>query len=409
MQPTQALPVETWAQALSQARIEQGLDLGTLARELMLSLAQIRGIEAGQTNAFHAQNYYLRGVQRYAERLQITLDPDPGTFQASDAASLRNRAPQRAQGIAQRQSSPANALQLPTGRAHGARLGRWLVILVILLVGAGVYMAVDEGWPAKPIEDMLASQSADSSASNPSSAESGTPRQSASEPTQTATTQTGSTRVSQPPPAGASTGTSVVTVDLGSAGNDATLASGSAPSVNSQPAPLANPDTASASDASAQPASASPTTPGSTQAGSDASMQSSATSTGTGPLSDQPAAGTDQSTQAISAAGTQTAMTTSGAPDQPSPQNSAIADEIVLRFNDDCWVELRRTDGASEQGIFKSGDEIRVPASEVDRLVLGNAMAVQATRGGKPFDMNQFTRGGSVARISGQALSQTAP
>jgi len=390
MQPTQALPVETWAQTLSQARVEQGLDIGTLARELMLSMAQIRGIEAGQTGAFHAQNYYLRGVQRYAERLQITLDPDPGTFQASDAASLRNRAPQRAQGIVQRQSSPADALQLPSGRSHGARLGRWLVILVVLLIGAGVYMAIGEGWPSKPIEDMVAGKSSNSSP--------GVGDQDQSSASAAAAESTGTAPATATQPA---SGTSVVTVNLGTAeiGTPSGTSSVAVPADASSGAPEQEIGNNAGTTLK----------PGAEHSDQGTRLTQNVTPSITGAMPDQASASLTQPIDSPNETDTQSSSPSDGASTQPLNQDSAVADEIVLRFNDDCWVELRRADGTSEQRIFNPGDEIRVAANEVDRLVLGNATAVQAIRAGKPFDVMQFTRGGTVARISGQALSQTAP
>lgn len=357
MASNQVLPLETWAQTLAQARRAQGLDLNTLARELMLSLAQIRGIEAGSTDAFHAQNYYLRGVQRYAERLQIRLDPDPREFQATDAASLRNTAPQRAKGIADRQSTPAGAAHLPNVRADGSRLGRLVALVVIVLLGAGIYLAVGEGWPSKPINDLMTRTESDSSSKTPAKPSSGAPA-------------AGSLTTSVP---AADSRSTVATVVLPSTATGNMKSAGMTSQTQSQ-----------ASSNTGTPAAPAPTTD--MRQSDKVSAQSLEPA---GPVATAP----------ISPAGVEGGALRTGAP----------IDQLVLSFKDECWVELRRKDGSTEQKIYKPGEQLQIATDEIGSMVIGNAAGVSATRAGKPLNLSQFTRGGNVARLNPQSLSQPSP
>lgn len=52
-------------------RIERGLDLQSVARALIMSVAQIRGIESAEQAAFHNSSFFLRGIEKYAHYLSI--------------------------------------------------------------------------------------------------------------------------------------------------------------------------------------------------------------------------------------------------------------------------------------------------------------------------------------------------
>ena len=361
MQSTETLPVKSWGQVLAQARAEQSRDLGTISRELLLSLAQLRGIETGQTHAFHGQNFYLRAVQKYADHMHITLDPPVSDFQdASPSGTRHTKSLHRASGIASHQSSPPNALHMPAQRPHGARLGRWMILLVLGLVGAGVYMAVSEGWPSRPIDEIVAHKEG-SSASLSVNRSAITPLDTTSDIRSDNT----STSISVP----ASTSSSTVSLEKAAAQTAAqTTSQTNAQSDNTQ------------SQSAAAAASASTAAPVTEPAAVQASANGPA-SPATGPTTVQ----------------------------TPSPDRT-VTDELVLTFNQECWVELLQTNGQSQQRIYKPGEELRVSADQVERLVLGNAQAIQAQRAGKPFDVTQFIRGsGSVARIDAQALARTTP
>ena len=346
MQSTETLPLKSWGQALAQARAEQSRDLGTISRELLLSLAQLRGIESGQTHAFHAQNFYLRAVKKYADHLHVTLDPPVSAYQESSPSGTHHtKSLQRASGIASRQSSPPNALHMPAQRPHGARLGRWMILLVLGLVSTGVYMAVIEGWPSRPIDEIVAHK--DGGPGEPS----GNP-------------------IAAAPPAAAP--------PLNKTSNDSSDRTSTSISV---PAPTSS-SSASLSKSAVQ-----------------APLQTNA----------QPDRAQVQSTGAVTSESANSPATGPSTVQTPSPDR-AVPDELVLTFNQECWVELLQTNGQSQQRIYKPGEELRVATDQVERLVLGNAQAIRAQRAGKPFDVTQFTRGtGSVARIDAQALSRTTP
>lgn len=386
MQSTETLPSQSWGQALAQARVQQNRDLGTISRELLLSLAQLRGIEGGQTHAFHGQNFYLRAVEKYAAHLNVTLDPPVSTFQLSSAPGTHPASsPQRASGIARRQSTPPNALQMPAQRAHGARLGRWMALLILALVGAGVYMAVSEGWPSRTVDAVVAQKDGSPADTTGSQVATGT----------TSSAATGTATSSAPAPAPMAASTSIAT--SGGTGS---------------PAPSAAPANAQA-DQAQEPAN--PTAPVAHQTPFATNLQIQSAG-----LANK-GAGSPQ----VSANGSETAATNpatvvganlgesqvaSPGPSSDTTPNRAITDEIVLTFDQECWVELLQTDGQSQQRIYKPGEELRIAADQVQRLVLGNAQAIRAQRAGKPFDVTQFTRGsGSVARIDAQALARTAP
>jgi len=126
------------------------------------------------------------------------------------------------------------------------------------------------------------------------------------------------------------------------------------------------------------------------------------------------AAVTDPASETANSTNPQTTPTAQAAPD-PEPDSTPEPppappppppDVIQASFNADCWVEIRRVDGTTEQGIYKPGQSVTVDVADIERLTFGNAAAVSATRAGEPFDVLAYTRGGNnVARISKQALN----
>ena len=349
MLSTESPPAESWGQALAQARAQQRRDHGTISRELLLSLAQLRGIEAGQTHAFHAQNFYLRAVQKYADHLNVTLDPPVSNFQEATLSGTHHpKSMHRASGIARRQSSPPNALHMPSAGAHGARLGRWMVLLVLGLVAAGVYLAVGEGWPSRSIDEITPQNGVN-----------------LSDPTADRVATTPATPAAVPM---ASTVTSAT---------DSTFATAEpVQQLTTQTAPPASTPTDVPPNTQSQSVQGTTIAPVKAQTGATAS--------------EPPAASSPAVTSVI--------------------PGRVVTDELVLTFNQECWVELLQTNGQSQQRIYKPGEELRIAADQVERLVLGNAQAIGAQRAGKPFDVTQFIRGsGSVARLDAQSLSRTAP
>ncbi|MBB1087652.1 DUF4115 domain-containing protein [Lysobacter sp. SG-8] len=79
----------------------------------------------------------------------------------------------------------------------------------------------------------------------------------------------------------------------------------------------------------------------------------------------------------------------------PVPEDKAL----VLRFNDESWVELSDADGKSiEKGLLAAGEERRFEPGRVASVKLGNAAAVDVRAGGETVDLEAFSRG-TVARF----------
>jgi len=147
MREESSLPLEAWASALSDARRVRGLDLTQTARELLLSPAQLRGIESASLNAFHGEGYYLRAVEKYAKFLQVELVPPLEGLEQTDSQIALKRFNKGATVVtlAKREMSMGTTLEEPTGRR--TRLGLWLVLTLGVVVAVGAYLAIDEGWP----------------------------------------------------------------------------------------------------------------------------------------------------------------------------------------------------------------------------------------------------------------------
>ena len=150
MQDIEQLPLQQWAEQLKQARGNANLDINTLAQTLMLSSAQLRGLENGSLSAFHGPGYYLRAVEKYARQLDIILDPPVTELRLTDSQIALNRVKNQpsADKLAKRESRTLGIKAMP--RSHGgSRIGVWLGGLLIVLVGAGTWMAISEGWPGR--------------------------------------------------------------------------------------------------------------------------------------------------------------------------------------------------------------------------------------------------------------------
>jgi hypothetical protein len=75
------------------------------------------------------------------------------------------------------------------------------------------------------------------------------------------------------------------------------------------------------------------------------------------------------------------------------------ASELVLRFERESWVEIRRADGQVVlEGLQRGGTEARLSLSAELSLVVGNADFVRIERGGVPVDLKPLIRQG-VARL----------
>ena len=148
MQDLDQLPLEQWATQLKQAREAGKLEFSHVAQELRLSAAQLRGIEAGSLNAFHGPGYYLRAVERYAQLLDITLDPPVTELKLTDSqlALKRVKNTPSASTLAKKQENILGASAMPRTMRR-SRIGLWLGAMLLALVATGTWMAIDEGWP----------------------------------------------------------------------------------------------------------------------------------------------------------------------------------------------------------------------------------------------------------------------
>jgi cytoskeleton protein RodZ len=93
---------------------------------------------------------------------------------------------------------------------------------------------------------------------------------------------------------------------------------------------------------------------------------------------------------------------TPAAPAAPAagfPMLVPAASELVLRFERESWVEIRRADGQVVlEGLQRGGTEARLSLSAELSLVVGNADFVRIERGGVPVDLKPLIRQG-VARL----------
>ncbi|RXR07457.1 helix-turn-helix domain-containing protein [Pseudoxanthomonas composti] len=72
---------------------------------------------------------------------------------------------------------------------------------------------------------------------------------------------------------------------------------------------------------------------------------------------------------------------------------------LRLSFRGDSWVQVIAADGtALEKGVLKAGDVRDFPAGQVQRVVLGNAAAVDVQRAGSTVALDPYRRG-NVARF----------
>jgi len=73
---------------------------------------------------------------------------------------------------------------------------------------------------------------------------------------------------------------------------------------------------------------------------------------------------------------------------------------VVVRFTDDCWVDIRGANGSSKLfGTMRKGMEKRLEGTAPYKFVLGNASAVEVYVDGERFDLEPHTRD-NVARFS---------
>lgn len=82
------------------------------------------------------------------------------------------------------------------------------------------------------------------------------------------------------------------------------------------------------------------------------------------------------------------------------PAQPTLHQGVVVRFSDDCWVDIRDSDRSFKLfGTMRKGTERQLEGKPPYKFVLGNAAAVNVSVNGKPFDLAAHTRD-NVARFS---------
>jgi cytoskeletal protein RodZ len=161
MQDIDQLPVKQWAEQITGAREAAKLDIASLAQALMLSRAQLRGLESGSLSPFHGPGYYLRALDKCARHLGIELDPPVTELKLSDSQITLNRVKNSpsAANLARRESNTLGEDAMPASRR--GRVGMWIAAVSLILVGAGTWLAIEEGWPTRQTLPVVAESNSD--------------------------------------------------------------------------------------------------------------------------------------------------------------------------------------------------------------------------------------------------------
>jgi cytoskeleton protein RodZ len=86
-----------------------------------------------------------------------------------------------------------------------------------------------------------------------------------------------------------------------------------------------------------------------------------------------------------------------GATTVPGVTNANNA--LVLKFNQDCWVEVRRVNGnVLLSRLIKAGETETVPMTDPVQLVIGNVAGVEASLRGAPLVLKNGP--GNTARLT---------
>lgn len=88
------------------------------------------------------------------------------------------------------------------------------------------------------------------------------------------------------------------------------------------------------------------------------------------------------------------------APVPRTPPVVEAAKALVISFSGDSWVEISAPDGSSlERTLIRSGEKRSYKPGEVQRVVLGNASAVEVQQAGSTVDLTPYRRA-NVARFT---------
>ncbi len=93
----------------------------------------------------------------------------------------------------------------------------------------------------------------------------------------------------------------------------------------------------------------------------------------------------------------------------PMPAAAPASAELVIRTSAESWVDVAGRDGGTlAKGLLAAGSERRFPASQVARLTIGNAAAVELHHQGRSVDMTRFGNA-NVARFTVSSDGVLAP
>ena len=110
---------------LASARRSKGISVEFAARKLLLSTAQVRALEQGDSRAFYNQWFYQQALRKYAQYLDV---PVPVGEPLPDPPSLSREAPG---GDAGRPGGRARVL----GATYGLAAMAAVVVMVAVVVG----------------------------------------------------------------------------------------------------------------------------------------------------------------------------------------------------------------------------------------------------------------------------------
>lgn len=337
---------------LQRARLNQQKDGVDVARRLMLSKLQLLAIEAGQVESFHHERRYILALKSYVSYLNLDHDPAVSDLlKQVEGFVVAGSSASPAAGVAQLHLSASTPAHV---RTYAARRPKLIYLGIGLLIVGAIALAISEGWPFKGTDEQIASAQSGQAAS-----------------------QSDLSSV-QSDKAQASAKTSVVvTPSLLATSSSATSASNASSSLTN-------------SGASSPPATTS-------SAGASAATAAAGTTGTTGTTAAPGGLGTSATTSTSSG---------SAAPIAKVAQSTTSGPALMrIDFNSDCWVSLQTSDGKKEERIYKQGQHLEVPASNVTALVLGNAPAAKMTLGSRQVDlMAKNLTQGNITRLDQKSL-----
>ena len=140
----------------------------------------------------------------------------------------------------------------------------------------------------------------------------------------------------------------------------------------------------------------------------DAVANSAPVETSTAPSASTPAPVDNNAVVAPSQANVDTAATTApvnpASPlptDQANVATAASAQDLVLNFTADCWLEVSDATGKKLfSGLQRKGGNLNLSGQAPYKLKIGAPAAVQIQYLGKPVDLSRFIRTNQVARLT---------